>query len=326
MAKRDRLQQALDSIGALRQESDLRAVEAKLKDAMSSGSNLVVAKAVKIAREKQLDTLMQACKDAYVRFKENAETTDPGCAAKSEIVRWLIEAPQREEEIYLHGVEHVQLEAGWGHPTDTAAELRGLCGMGLVCMGSRKAMRAVTNLLFDSEKATRLLAIKCAQTARTSDASLLLRARCLAGDPEADVTAEALTALVSVEGNDALAFVAKFMASPDDVIAESAALAIGESRSREGFELLHKAYHDIATHRIRGAILLGMSITRNTAAVDLLVDTIVSGSLPLASDAVRAAALFKQDDAVFKRIGDAVQSRGASDLLAEWKSVTRSRP
>lgn len=325
MAKRDKTQDALDALGKLRGEVDHVILRTQLEAALRGG-NHVVAKAVKIAGEKKVHDLTPAIRDAYQRFVEDPIKTDPGCPAKTEIVRFLIDQSERCEDLYLHAARHRQIEPGWPDAVDTAAELRGLGAMGLVCIASRKAMRELAGLLFDTENTTRLLAVKCAIAAKTSEASLLLRAKCLAGDSQPTILADALTGVATVEGAEGLEFVSRFLSSRDEMIAESAALAIGESRAPEAFDLLNKAYHDIATLRIRGSILLGMAITRNPAAVDLLVEAIVSGSLPLASDAVRAGALFRQDEVVARRIEDALQSRQSRELIAEWKSATRSRP
>src|ERR1041384_8340901 len=88
---------------------------------------------------------------AFHRFMINPEKTDKGCAAKTAVVKALLAADIDDDEVFRIGVRHVQLEPTWGGRSDTAAQLRALCGLGLVQVGSSEALIELAALLADKE-------------------------------------------------------------------------------------------------------------------------------------------------------------------------------
>ena len=58
----------------------------------------------------------------------------------------------------------------------------------------------------------------------------MLRGKVLAGDEEAAVIGECFTALLSVQPDESIGFVARYLQHSDEELRELAALALGESR------------------------------------------------------------------------------------------------
>src|SRR4030095_8290687 len=130
-------------------------------------------------------------------FMQNPTKSDKGCAAKTAVIKALLAADCDDEEMFLKGVRHVQLEPTWGGRADTAAPLRALCGLGLVQMGSPDAMIELAMLLADTEADARIGAASalghCGPTAAP-----LLRFKVLTGDEEPAVTAECFNSLMAI--------------------------------------------------------------------------------------------------------------------------------
>ena len=173
MAKSDPIENALNELGELRDLRDPEAVCEQLRTYLRNRSNLVVAKAAKLVAELQLSTLIPELVTAFERFMANPAKLDKRCAAVTEIVGALYGFDYREPEIYLKGLHHVQKEASFGPPVDTAAALRGMSAQGLVRTGYPNALLEVTSLLVDPEPPTRLGAIRALAT-NGGDAGVLV--------------------------------------------------------------------------------------------------------------------------------------------------------
>src|SRR5258708_7462604 len=121
MKKPDPIEQALERLGSLRSSAELSAASAQeLKVFLKSKSNLVAAKAAKIAGELRAMELIDDLVSAFRRFMENPQKLDKGCAATIEITATLYQMDYIEPEIYLLGIHHVQMEGSFGPPVDAA--------------------------------------------------------------------------------------------------------------------------------------------------------------------------------------------------------------
>src|SRR5215471_15176022 len=160
MSKADPIERALNEIGELRGANSPEEQTEKLRAFLKNRSNLVVAKAAKVVREFQLSTLTPELVAAFDRMLANPAKLDKRCAAMTEIVSALYEFDYTEPQVYQRGIRHVQKEASYGPPIDTAAQMRGMCAQGLVRTRDRDAMTSVTDLLVDEEPPARLGAIR----------------------------------------------------------------------------------------------------------------------------------------------------------------------
>jgi hypothetical protein len=135
-----------------------------------------------------------------------------------------------------------------------------------------------------------------------------LRLKALAGD-EPEVLGECFTALLRAEGAGSLAFVAPFLSSPDDAVAEAAALAVGESRLEGAFEVLHDAFERTIGRSLRRTLLLAAALLRRENAVAFLLELVESGAEQTSADASAALAIYAQDPTIRERLAEAQQTR-----------------
>src|SRR4051794_23936856 len=104
----------------------------QIAKALAGKSNLVAAKAARIVGDAQWADLKEELATAFARFVRQGGSLDKGCKATVAIARALFAMDYDNAELYLTGMRHVQMEPVWGGSVDTAAELRGICAMGLV--------------------------------------------------------------------------------------------------------------------------------------------------------------------------------------------------
>src|SRR4051794_1844991 len=238
MAKVHSVDATLAKLAALKGMGGGAVVAGELAKFLTDKTNLVVAKAADLAREAGITSLAPELEAAFARFMVNPTVTDKGCGAKRAIANALYELGCDASEVFLRGIRHVQMEAAWGGPVDTAAELRGLCALGLVRMGYPDVMVELVDLLGDASPQARILAARAIAYAGRDEGALLSRLKVLSGDVAEEVTAECLLALANLARGKALAFVKKYLDSPSPGLAEAAALALGEMRTDAALDVL----------------------------------------------------------------------------------------
>ena len=117
---------------------------------------------------------------------------------------------------------------------DTAAELRGAAARGLVRMSHPQALSALAELLADPELPARIAAVRAVAYHGGDSGLPLLRLKVLSGDREPEVLSECFLAMLRISPEVSVEFVERFLDAEEAAIAESAALALGESRAAEG--------------------------------------------------------------------------------------------
>jgi HEAT repeat protein len=177
----------------------------------------------------------------------------------------------------------------------------------------------LAELLVDSEFQPRLMAVRAIAYTGSEDGAPLLRMKVLAGDPEPEVTAECFTALMKLSPKKSLGFVAKFLKSSDSALVESAALAIGSSRTQQAWELLGAEWESHLQPQPRRPLLLGIATTRQPAAIDFLLERIVDDRPAPAADAIVAMALYKHDETIKAKIAAIVNDRGESEITQAFR-------
>jgi hypothetical protein len=130
--KRDPVQAALKTLAEAVRQPRGEATLALVRDSLAHRSNHVVARAARAAREADLAAVAPVLIEAFPRFLEDPIRRDPGCVAKTEIVRALLSFTDPAPNVYLRGAVHVQREPAFGPPIDTAPELRAISAMALV--------------------------------------------------------------------------------------------------------------------------------------------------------------------------------------------------
>jgi HEAT repeat protein len=315
MAKTSSIEDRLAELAALADSLDSPNTRNQLRKYLGSKSSPIVARAAQlIARIEDRDFIPDLIQ-AFHRFMIDPAKTDKGCMAKCAIVKALLAAECDDEELFRKGVRHIQLEPTWGGRSDTAAQLRALCGLGLVQVGSRDAMDELAALLADKEADARIGAASalghCGPTATS-----LLRFKVLTADDEAGVLAECLTSLMKIAPNDSLQFVASFVDPRFPSLYEHAALTLAESRLQGVFELLRDKWTETFDREFKKTLLLPMALTRSEEARDLIISVIEAGELSMATSAVAALRMFGDDPNLRSRLERAIEGPNKEHLLA----------
>lgn len=301
-----RLEDKLAALAALDLSAD--AAIPVLRHALADKSNLLAGKAARLIGRGRLCSLATDLETAFRRFLVNS-TTDKGCQAKLPIAQCLYELGIGSEETFLAGIRHVQLEPAFGEPIDTAAELRGVCAMGLVRIGYADILTELADLLMDAQRPTRVLAARAAAYTGSELAAPLLRMRILAGDADPEVLAECFIALLGLTPAKGLRLVASYLDHANEDLAAEAALAIAGARSPEAAECLltHWDHHlDPAT---RQRLLLPLAMLRHPQALEKLLRVITDAPTAMACAAIEAMALYRNDETMRPRILAAAEGR-----------------
>jgi hypothetical protein len=245
--------------------------------------------------------------------------TDKGCAAKTGAVKALLASGCDDDGVFRKGIKHTQLEPTWGGRADTAAQLRALCGLGLVQIGSPDAMNELATLLADQEADARIGAARALSHCGTT-ATALLRFKLLTGDDEPAVLAECLTGLIALAPGDSFEFVAAFVDPRHSLMLyEQAALALAESRMTGVFELLKEKWAATFDREFKQSLLLPIALTRSDEARDFLISVLESGDANMSAAAISAFGVYREDAAIRKRAEEAITGR--PQLLAALRRV-----
>src|SRR5258708_5405358 len=324
MKKPDPIEQALDRPSALRSGSSPEAPAHEIRKSLGSKSNLVVAKAAKMAGELRSAASVPDLVAAFDRLMADPGKLDKGCAAVTEIAGALYELDYAEPEVYLKGIRHVQKEGAYGPPVDVASKLRAFSAMGLVRSRHRQALDEVVSLLVDPEAPARVGAVRALASNGGEAGLLVLRLKVLTGDAESDVLAECFAGLLS-SGERSVPFVAGYADSEDAAVAEGAILALGTSRLPAAFDLLKEKWERCAGGDLRKTLLLAMALTRLEMATAFLVSLLESGSLQTAKDAITALAIYRDNERIRELIEAAVLKRGDKVLTEKFRREMENR-
>jgi hypothetical protein len=248
----------------------LESDQLELGKALFHKSNLVVWKAASLVRDYQLHNLSEELERSFERWLAAAAKTDPGCRAKAALAGALCELERPCEELYLAGYQLVQLEKAYGGPEDTAAELRGICGLGLVRSHCDSVLERLADLLGDDKATTRVLAVQALLERGGVEAAALIRLRLVAGEDEPTVVLDCLTALLVITGDRGLEFSEKYLHSPRDPHWPVAVLALGESRLKEACLRLIELYSETVTQVSKAQVLEAIALSRLEVGLDFL--------------------------------------------------------
>jgi HEAT repeat protein len=257
-----------------------------LRKALGHRNNFIVAKAADLIREFALADLIPELLAAFDRFFNDPVKSDPQCWAKNAISRTLAAMELQEEEVFLRGMRHIQMEPVWGGQSDTAGTLRATCGLALVqcrSLTERDLLTHLIELLADKDKTVRVEVVRAIEQVGSPSASLLLRLRAVLasderGRDEPEVLGACYGGILRIEGVRAIPWVRRFLAAADDNAGE-AALAIAGTRSPEAFSVLQESFAKAHDPWWRSVLLSAISLTRQDAALEFLLELVRAESL-----------------------------------------------
>jgi len=326
LARSRKVEDELEALGELRRRAPDADATARLRTALAARQSPIAAKAARIAGELEIEALVPDLRAAFERLCVNPVKSDPGCAAKTAIARALYTIGAYEDALFLRGIRHVQREPVWGGSEDTACELRGLCALALIRLGHPDAAVEVAELLADREVEARIGAARAIASSESERFAPLLRFKVLTGDAEPQVVAECVAALLRISAEAALDLCTRLLDGPDAAVAETVALALGESRLRAALPVLRAWWERTTTLELRRVALLAISMLRSEEAHAFLFSLIDAAPGHDARHAIAALAIFREDEALRARIAAAVGAREDVDLqgaLAEFEGGRR---
>jgi hypothetical protein len=309
MARR-KLEDVFAALAEVRKDPASAASLAQLRQALTGKSPHGVARAAKIAGECEVAPVIPEMLAAFERFFIEP---DPGCSAKAAVAEGLYRIGHQGAAPFLRGIRHVQMEPVFGGRVDTAVDLRGACALGLARVGYGDALLEFAQLLADPVPAARISAARAIGYRGGEDGSPLLRLKALLGDEEPAVVSECLGALLRISPSS-VGFVAGFLRARGPDVADSAAMALGESRLPAALTVLRDWARDVAgTARERVAFMALVTLRREEAMAHLL-EVVRMGEPRSAERAVEALGLYRGDDALRSRVDEAVASREGPSL------------
>lgn len=318
MSKSDPIEDALNAIGELRGSSSERLTR-ELPKYLKHRSNLVAAKAAKLAGELRISQVVPDLVIAFDRLMKDPVKLDKRCAALTEIVAALYEIDYLEPDLYRRSLRHVQMEGSYGPPVDAAAKLRGISAQGLLRTRDSRRLEEVLPLLVDPETAARLGAVR-GLAANGGDAGLLLlRLKVLTGDTDPDVLGECFSALLSATPEQCLPFVVPFIDSDSESIAEAAIWALGESRLQAAFAALREKWERTLDREMRKLLLSAIAASRLPESLDFLYAQLREANLQTATDVLETLAPYAASEAITRAVHSAIEERGQKSLLESFR-------
>jgi HEAT repeat protein len=295
-----------DKIEALRQcveQGSNTEAQVSLRKALKEKSNFLVAKAAEWTAEQLAYDLIPDLAAAFERFLNDAGTSDKTCAAKRAIARALYNLDYDNAAFFRRHLYYRQMEPVWGGSVDTAVEVRCTCALGLVASGDPQAVLYLLELLHDEEFQVRIGAIKAIELVQPFQAEIVLRHKILQGDQEPEVIAQSFSSLVKVAPEESLEFISGFLHGDDDVLRESAALALGESRLNEALDLLIEASdHLFGIEPVTPGFYRAIALQRNDKAYDYLLDKVATAPAEQAAYAIAALSVYNYNQELKEKI------------------------
>ena len=173
--------------------------------------------------------------------------------------------------------------------------------MGLAGRRTLRAVAELTGLLTDPAAVVRSGAARAISCGNPQEAEAVLRFKVQIGDAEPDVIGECFSALLIIEPDHSLPFVAGYLRHADEALREFAALALGESRLPQALTLLRGTWDEAVGTETRGALIRAAALHRSEAAFDWLLDIIATGSSKHAQAAVAALAVYERNARLIER-------------------------
>ena len=316
------LEQQIAALNALRGDPEQPAGRTLLVSALDAARAPLCAAAANIIAEAELTGFEAQLVAAFERWEHAPAKSDPGCAAKTSLIRALYKVGAREHAVYVRGIKLVQHEPAWGGSNDSAVELRGLCALALVQTDYYDALLEIAELLADPEPIARIAAARAVGHSPRGDAALpLLRLKVRLGDVDARVAGACFSGLLSLAPDSEFERVAAYVYSGGSEVAEAALLALGESRSARALPLLRKAAESALASELRAFAYAAIAQLRSDEAWDYLLGVLRDESDAIASEALTALSAYRSLDSMRERVLAAARARGRGPVLTRAESL-----
>ncbi|GAB1540254.1 hypothetical protein NUACC21_29230 [Scytonema sp. NUACC21] len=317
MAKSRKLEDTLSILTQIRENPIDEAALATLRQVIKSKYSVAIARAAKMVGELAIASLIPDLVAAFERMMVKPAETDQGCLAKKEIAETLYRLEYSEENVFLQGIRHIQMEPVWGGKEDTAAILRGICALGLVRMNYPDVMNELADLLADPKPEARVAAAKAIAYTANPQGVPLLRLKVRMGDKAPQVLSECFTGLLQLAPVQSLPLIASFLITPEEQVCELAALALGESRINDAFPILKSWWEQTNNVQLRRTGLLAIAMLRQDSALEFLISLVEKGKSTDAKDAIAALSIYRENNELWQRVRQAAHHRGDESILQD---------
>jgi len=313
--RREKLEEILERLRRVAREPAAPGAAETLREALRHRSPHAVARAARVVGERELGGFESDLVAGFERFMAEAKK-DTGCTAKAAIAEALYRLGADTPELFLRGIRHVQYEAVYGGRTDVATDLRGASALGLVRCGYHDSLNELAPLLADSSASVRIAGARAVAYRGGDDGVPLLRLKALLGDAEPQVTTECLAGLMRLAPGASREFVARWLDDSDALRVESAILALGESRTHEGYEALRSwcERNEAVPSPTRRLVCRGLTLLRRDEAFDYLVERLEHGPVGLAQEIIDELSALRADGALRARVEAALDRRDDPEL------------
>jgi hypothetical protein len=290
-------------------------VTVELRALLASRSNVVAAQACLLAASRGHKGLEPELIKVFDRLMQNPVKRDPSCQGKIAAVDALDSLGCHTSAVFVRGSRHVQLEPSFGPPIDTAADLRAKSVSALYRLGYPDIMLELVRLLVDPESNPYRAAIRILGALQQASSELLLRLTILQGVEEPELLGECFAALLSAAPGRSPAFVGRYVTSGDPLVAQEAAVALGNSRTETGFRMLRAFREDSVDPQFKEMLLLPLALTKCDEAFELLLGVVAEEHDAYAAAAIKALKAYAGSTKRTARIREAVAGRGDVRLI-----------
>jgi HEAT repeat protein len=146
----------------------------------------------------------------------------------------------------------------------------------------------------DPADPVRIEAVRALNQLSGDESVLLLRLKAKTGDSRPVIIGHVFDALLNLERDRAVPFVAEYLKSDDEPLREEAALALGAARLSSALNVLIESWKTVRTERFSDVILRAISSARMLEAIEFLLVILQSGTSH--QSAAAAEALKIHDD------------------------------
>jgi HEAT repeat protein len=323
-----KLKEKLDQLARLKNNFIPGETVRLIRKDISNKNNLIVAGAADVlsanadkinADEKRI--LIPELIKSFNHFMVNPEKKDKSCLAKTACLRALRRLECQDDDVYVTGIRHIQMEPVFGGSVDTADDLRTEAVLALADFGGPDAFQEFAELLFDIERdgvKSKCVAVRAILASGNHFGEVLLRAKALAGgNPE--VISECFSALVKLSPAKSVELISRYLHLDDEVVREGAALALGESRQPEVFSLLREERMGITDQEYDRVLLLAIALLRLDESFDYLLGLVDNGSIRTAGQVIEALEIYGNDSERMERLKEAVVERDSAELSGIFK-------
>ena len=290
---------------------------ARLSEALGSSRSFVVARAATLIKDARVDGLATELSAAFARMLEDPVKRDPGCHAKTALLDALDLTESMDEEPFLRGAHHVQLEPGWPRASDTAVAVRARAVMALGRIGTTDLLVLAGEMLADPEPVVRRAVVAALAHHGAREGAGLALHKLRLGDEEPLVVGECMKALLALAPDYGLRELRPLVLGDEPGARELAALALGESRREDALSLLCEALDVTTVAPERKILFTALALHRSERALEVLLEVVRAGRRADADAALQALAIRRFDPGVAERVRAAVAENPAAPELRE---------